>query len=394
MIRSLLSVATGLSMAALMAAPVLGQADDPVALPAGEMDAAERDRIDAAIVDLLDRNPELPALYIGIWDPERGAYTAAYGTADLDSGRAASVEDHLRIGSISKTFTGAVVLQLVDEGLVELDATVEETAPELASRFPDVADRTVAQLLTMSSGIPDYANVPDGVVGGIAADPSRVWSADELVQIGIDGGLADPGTPGYSTTNYILLQEIAEDVTGTSLADLIAERLAGPLALEQTALPAADDVALPDPFARGYLTTACAEEIIEDGGTAAPGIEAGADVTEWSHSWGQGGGGMYSTVEDLGTWAASMAGSSLLSPELAQERLDRAVAVEGVGDYGLGIIDFGGIYGHEGEIFGWEGVFFQEPVGGVSAVVAGNSCAINDVLLEAYAILNPAAAGA
>ena len=117
-------------------------------------------------------------------------------------------------------------------------------------------------------------------------------------------------------------------------------------------------------------------------------------MTEWTHSWGQGGGGMYSTVADLGRWAASMAGSSLLSPELAQERLERTVYVEGVGSYGLGIIDLGGLYGHEGEIFGWESIFIHEPVGGVSAVVAGNACAINDVLLEAFAILYPAAAGA
>jgi D-alanyl-D-alanine carboxypeptidase len=230
--RSLFSIATGLTMTAHMAVPVLGQADDPVTLPTGEMDAAERDRIDAAIVDLLERNPELPAMYIGIWDPERGAYTAAYGTADLDSGRAPSVDDHLRIGSVSKTFTGAVILQLVDEGLVELDATIEETAPELASRFPEVADRTIAQLLTMSSGIPDYANVPDGVISGVGETPTRVWEADELIQAGIDGGLSEPGTSGYSTTNYILLQEIAEEITGTSLNDLITERVTGPLALD------------------------------------------------------------------------------------------------------------------------------------------------------------------
>ena len=64
-----------------------------------------------------------------MWDPARGAYTAAYGMADAAVGRAASVDDHFRIGSISKTFTAAVILQLIDEGLLTLDQTVAEADP-------------------------------------------------------------------------------------------------------------------------------------------------------------------------------------------------------------------------------------------------------------------------
>lgn len=75
-----------------------------------------------------------PGLYFGLWDPRRGVFVRAYGSARRGRGRA-SVADAVRIGSISKSFTATVVLQLVAERSVALGGTVGAYAPDLAARF-------------------------------------------------------------------------------------------------------------------------------------------------------------------------------------------------------------------------------------------------------------------
>ena len=81
--------------------------------------------------------------------------------------------------------------------------------------------------------------------------PNCAWSADQLIGFGADGDVNPPGTGGYSTTNYISLQEIAETLTGQTIQQLIAERVSDPLSMTQTALPPNEDTTLPEPFARG-----------------------------------------------------------------------------------------------------------------------------------------------
>ena len=115
----------------------------------------------------------------------------------------------------------------------------------------------------------------------------------------------------------------------------------------------------------------------------------GTDTTDWNASYGQSGGGMHSTIADLGTWAASMSGNALLSDELAEARLQvkdiNAIPFR----YGLGIIQLANEWGHEGEAIGWEGWAGHDPDTGLSAVVATNTCSDAGVLLQALATLDP-----
>ena len=94
---------------------------------------------------------------------------------------------------------------------------------------------------------------------------------DQLIDAGIGKGLKPAGTGGYSTTNYILLQEVAEEITGTSLQDLIAKRITGPLGMANSALPPNEDTTLPEPAAHGYLNSNCIAEVEADGGNATEG---------------------------------------------------------------------------------------------------------------------------
>lgn len=335
----------------------------------GSMDAADATSIDQTVMGLMG-TPETngaTAFYLAISDPDRGDYTAAYGTTSID-GPAATTDDNVRIGSITKGFTATVVLQLVQEGELALDDTVADLMPDFAVDYPDLAPLTVEQLLGMTSGIADYLNVPDSVVAAIVDDPTRVWGAEELISAGIAAGVAPAGTPGYSTTNYIVLQLIAETLTGEPLQDLIAERITDPLGLDHLFLPSPDDTTLPEPATSGYIAGGCVQEFERDGATVAE----GTDAREWSASYGQGGGGMTSNISDLLGWAETMTGNDLLDDDVVERRL----ALTDIGGlaYGLGILRVGAWFGHEGEAIGWEAFALHDPETGVSVALAANGC--------------------
>jgi D-alanyl-D-alanine carboxypeptidase len=357
-----------------------------VQLPTEPMSAEDSAAIDAGIAAVMAKHPEVPAFYVGIWSPERGSYQQAYGVADVAAGRAASVDDHVRIGSVSKTFGAAIILQLVDEGLLALDDTVADADPALAERFPEAAKVPIRDLLGMTSGIADYMNVPDSAVAALTRAPDTQWDPGQLIRFGIDAGVKPVGTPGYSTTGYVILQEIAETLTGSTIQELVKERLTDRLGMAGTALPSNDDTTLPEPFARGYMSPACNAELERDG--AAP-VPDGTDLTDWNASYGQIGGGMHSTLGDLGTWAASMSGSALLSEELAAERLELHDAGLQVFDYGLGIMRAGTQLGHEGEAIGWEGWAGHDPATDETFVVFTTTCSDSPALFSALAVLDP-----
>lgn len=377
---ALLAGATASTASARVTAPA------PPELTSKPMGAKDRATIDAAAEATVAATapegstvPAVPGLWVGIWDPKKGAYIAAYGDARA-GGPDATTADAFRIGSITKPFTATVVLSLGADGDIALDGTIGEYLPALAEKHPDIAEITVDQLLRMRSGIPDYANVPNrGVVPAVVSDPTRVWTTDELIDIGVNGGVT-PGKPGYSTTNYLILGEIAEAATGTPIEQLIADRVATPLALTKTVLPEPSSTAAPQPQSRGYVTDA--EELIQDGAT----VPLGTDATDWN-SWGQAGGGMWSTLEELGAFTASDMGNTLLPEKLAAKRLK----TKNIGDglrYGQGIIQWGPWVGHEGEALGYETWALHNTETGVTYVASVNACCG----LRSYAALAPLAA--
>ena len=352
-----------------------------------EMSPDDQAAVEAAIAAGLDRvtaaAPGLapPALYVGVWDPDKGMYLTAQG--DAAPGQPATLDDHFRIGSTTKTFTAAVILQLVDEGELSLDDTIGTLLPDLAAAHPEIADITVESLLRMKSGIQDYLNVPDSVVADIVADPSRVWEPEELIDAALQLDLEPQGTSGYSTTNYIILQLIAESIEGTPLPASIQTRLLDPLGMTESSLPI-EDPSLPDPYASGHLNKGCVDELKADGAT---GVNADTDPTGWTISYAQGGGGMTSTLADLGAWAGSNSGNSFLSPELQTARLVADSPIGGPEIYGLGIFQLGdNWYGHAGEAIGWQTLVLHDPDTDVSVAFASNVCSGQDLVY--WSILN------
>jgi D-alanyl-D-alanine carboxypeptidase len=314
-----------------------------------EDDVAELDR--RAAEGIANSDGDLPGMWVGVWSSERGSYVGAYGDAIVEQA-AATPEDHARIGGLTMTFTATAVLREVDAGELALDDTVADHLPDLAEEHDDLAAITVEQLLGMTSGLPDYASA-GWFLAEVVDDPARVWSAGEIIdEVVARGGLEEPGTPRYSTTNYLVLGAIVSAVTGAEV-DRVLTTMATDAGLDQTALPPRTDDGLVAPAAHGYVNAAGNRDLTDVIGDAGDAPPVGTDVTRWDLSWAGAGGQMYSTVADLGAWAADGLGSTELTNATVDERLD-TTDVPGAGAYGLGIIDFGnGWIGHTGQVIGW-----------------------------------------
>jgi D-alanyl-D-alanine carboxypeptidase len=331
---------------------------------------------------MMQQDPIGPGLWVTIADPDLGYWQAAIGNAVVD-GAPATIEDHNRIGSITKTFAAVAVLQLVADDKLTLDATVESVIPETAATFRPTAQITVEQLLNMTSGLPDYA---DSVAAQVAQDPTKVWTPNDLIAVALDAAPVQPsGTPGYSTTNYTILGLIIEQITGQPVEDVISD-VAQQAGLANTALLPGDQNNMPDPSSHGYLDEASLEDLTSIGAEEL----VGTDVTDWSASWGGAGGGIYSTLDDLFAWTATAMGTTLLPADLGEQRLMLNTDLDGMTTYGLGIardphFPRPGWIGHSGQIFGWTAIGLYNTDTGAVFVAMSNGTSGIDSAVQAWA---------
>jgi D-alanyl-D-alanine carboxypeptidase len=157
-----------------------------------------------------------------------------------------------------------------------------------------------------------------------------------------------------------------EEVTGGSVEDAI-NGVVAEAGLSQSVLQPPAETQMPDPASNGYLNAPGVASLAQSGIAAEP----GQDVSDWTVSWGQAGGGMYSTIADLGTWAASGLGNTLLPKDLGDQRLQAQPTPEG--KYGLGIFDYGnGWIGHTGQLIGWESLVAYNEQTGAAFVAIDN----------------------
>ncbi|KAI9028510.1 beta-lactamase/transpeptidase-like protein [Hyaloraphidium curvatum] len=247
-----------------------------------------------------------------------------------------------------------------------------------------MAGLDVQSLLGMSSGLPDFMNSPTGAVPQVVANPSKAWTCEELIAIGLAQGVKPAGTTGYSTTNYLILQLMIEKLTGSTLDSQLQARFCVPMGMKGTYLPPNNNTALPEPAAHSVINENAQAEFAEAGGTVA----LGTDVTGWNASYGQGGGSMTGNICDLLTWADSLCGNTTLPPDLAAKRLELKEIMPGM-NYGLGIHSEGSFLGHEGEALGWETYALKWPEKGISVALAGNSCKIKLLFLIILSALFP-----
>ena len=295
-----------------------------------------------------------PAALVGIWAGDR-TWRHAAGTGNLRTAVPASVDDHWRIASNTKTFVATVVLQLVDEGALSLDDTLEPLIAGVAN-----GDRiTVRQLLGMTAGIYDYVRATPIAVD-YAIDPNLAFVPEDALAI-IRAGEPDfaPGEGlAYCNSNYVLLGYIVELVTGNPIEDEIQTRLLDPLGLTETSFPRTAE--MPEPFVHGYNDrTAGGGELID------------ASISNPDVGWAAG--AMVSTLDDLHVWVTALTDGSLLSAETQAERLAfMPISEEPIAmGYGLGILHVGGMQGHNGGIVGYSSWMLRDPETDTTIVLVG-----------------------
>ncbi|MFE4517410.1 serine hydrolase domain-containing protein [Kitasatospora sp. NPDC056783] len=251
----------------------------------------------------------------------RTAWKGTAGVGDVSTGVEPSADGRFRIASMTKTFVATVVLQLVGEGRLGLDDSVESLLP---GAVPGGASITVRQLLNHTSGLFDYTEDP-----AVKLDPEtwlregrwRSWTPQQLLAVANSHPPhSAPGTDWYyANTNYLLAGMIVERATGHDWRREVERRIIDRLGLTGTSMPA-HATGIPGPHAHTYLDL--------PGGPV--------DVTEMEPSEMDAAGVGISTTADLSTFLRALLGGRLLPAPLLTEMLTVAPASGGA-QYGLGI---------------------------------------------------------
>ena len=308
-----------------------------------------------AAADQTMADSNAPGAIVGVWEGNKSPMIVVRGTSNIVTHEPLQAGETLRIASVTKTFTATVVLQLIDEGLITLDETIDTWFPEV----PNAASITVRMLLSMTSGVTNFFYEDPDVAWSYQHEPLRKWTQQELYNILISKAPAfQPGEKCvYDDANYFLLGMLAERVTGSSMKELITNRIIVPLGLSGTSFP--DTPEMIGAYMHGY----------RDGG-ATPSLE---DITAVDPSLPWAGGAMLSNLYDLKTWLQALVQGTLISPALQQERL-RWNTMSTSFSYGLGIANMAGFIGHDGSILGYNNFTFYLPEKDATIIAIVNKC--------------------
>lgn len=319
-------------------------------------------RLDAAIESRIAQMG-VPGAIVSLSIPGEIDYVNAFGVANTATGVPMMPDFHTRIGSVTKTFTGTAVLQLVDRGLIRLDDPI--------SRYVDGVPNgdviTIDMLGRMRSGLPDYTETPFFINGlysqapmgpdAFATTPQQ--SLAEAFALPVD--FAPDADYEYSNTNTVLLAQVVEKVSGLSFADFLQQNIFGPVGLSQTSWP--PNGVMPGPFASGYNQAA------DDTDFAGQVF----DATLWNPSWGDAAGQIVSNVYDMKTWAATLGRGTLLNPATQTQRITNGTEVVPGVSYAFAIFNANGWLGHNGDIPGYATVVVYLPERDATLVVFVNS---------------------
>ncbi|MEV0547168.1 serine hydrolase domain-containing protein [Nocardia salmonicida] len=300
---------------------------------------------------------------------ERGEWVGSAGVAELGGTAKPPIDGHVRIASNTKTFTAALVLQLVAVGTISLETPVANYLPELG-----LDERiTVRMLLQHTSGVFNFTGemYEDGtIVLGIPAPGTplgkewvdnrfHAYRPQDLVELALSKPARfEPGTSwSYSNTNYVLARLLIEKVSGRSFTEEMQRLIIEPLGLSGTAVPE-NSPEIPEPHAHAYYR-------FEDDGE-----EKIVDVTRHNPSWNPCGGDMISTTRDLHTFISALLSGKLLPQELLTQMCAPHPTGIPTMDYGLGVFirdlgpDGGGIViTHNGGHAGYATLMYASPDG-------------------------------
>ena len=317
--------------------------------------ASYEERLEALVL-----KNELPGMRFSIIYPEGDQIDCAAGFADTEKGVLLDTEHIMFSGSIGKTYAVAVLMQLYEEGKIDLDARFIEYFPETAwlKRLPNMERITVRQLLEHTSGLPRYID-QQGVWDSLYNNPDKVWNYEDRFAFILDKEPVHEAGNGwfYSDSNYLLIGMLIEKTTGSPYYKDVEDRILDKEGLRNT-VPGISREILNLPMGYSGLPPffRMPEKVVKNGKYAFN------PQMEWT------GGGFASTTGDLARWAKAYYTAKYFSAE----SLDQITSINPNGDnlgdglsYGMGSFvfetEYGRMWGHTGFVPGFLSIFGYFP---------------------------------
>ncbi|MEL6460441.1 MAG: serine hydrolase [Cyanobacteria bacterium J06621_15] len=330
-----------------------------------------------ATVDSAVESARIAGATVAVINSE-GTWFGASGVSNLETEKPLNPDELFKIGSISKSFTGAAILKLVEEEKLSLQDTLDQWLPDsIINNIPNAQDINIEQLLNHTSGIANYTNqkwLTDEIAFQNGADID--WSREAIINnyVATENPDFAPGESfNYSNTNYLLLGMLIEAATGNSFQDEVNRLILSPLGLENTYF--VGDEIPEDKFVNGY-----ADLIGEDGNFGSDGVLENTKNSFSSLPFTLADGGIVSNTKDVSRFSDALFGGELLTPEslnhmLSWPNIDES-EVEVADEYGLGIYEeqtpWGEIWGHDGGAFGYISKMRYFPESDTTVVILTN----------------------
>lgn len=337
-----------------------------VTQPAADALASMDQRIEAAMAE-----DNIPGVLIGVASRGRLVHMQSYGMANVELRVPVSDSTVFEIGSISKQFVTAAIMLLVEDGKVGLDDGIHEYLPDLPSEWLGV---TVRQLLTHTSGIPDYEEIQTYEAYRFRFTPEQIIRVAHSRPMDFEPGMGWY----YSNTGYFLLSLIVERVEGRPLGPVLQSRIFGPLGMTQTRLADPEDI-IPH-RAAGYWVDRMGVALMN------------RDATQPSSTLGAG--GILSSVHDMVKWDEALYGNQLLS-EASKVAMWTSTVLPNGDDtgygFGWGVGQYRGYrsVSHNGQVAGFVASFMRLPDEEVALIVFANryrvsSGKIRDIVADTF----------
>jgi len=321
--------------------------------------------------DSMLTSAQQPGIIVSITQGDKVIYEKAKGVANIQSKEPMDTKMRFRIGSLTKTFTATVLLQLVDEKKITLDESIEKYFPSV----PNAKNITVRMLGDMTSGLYNYSESKE-FEKQMLAEPKKKWTPEELINVSLQNKVYfEPGKGWhYSNTNTVMLGVIIEKLTGSTLPKEIKKRISDKLGLNETEFAENPDIS-------GFHPNGYGED---DGTWVYPLVDV---TTKYDPSWGWAAGAMISTISDLKIYLKALTEGKLTSPEMHAERLKWGLNKPDI-KYGFGIFQISeGYFGHNGSYPGFHNISVHSPSKNITAVIFYNTQSNRDPDIFLKAIL-------
>lgn len=332
----------------------------------------------------------VPGMSLSVITPSGIEWMGVGGITDVETQAPVTKNTLFRIGSITKSFTAMTIVQLAQEGELNLDDSVEYLLPGVVPCPPEDESEdytgyngneiTVRDLLQHTSGIFNYTSAPE--YGEVWSETGQ-FTPEELVDIALaNDPSSHPDEPEwhYSNTNYILLGMIIEQITGNTWEAEVRRRFIEPLNMTNTIVPETGEAVMPgDNYAHGYYFYEGAFGELNT-------------VSDPSQTWSAG--NIISTSLDVARWLNAIA-TGVLFNDFYQDKVLTDMVDTGIGyDYGYAVaMDEYGLFGHKGKYNGYEALMRYDLETGASVAFCANRVLTEppdypqEIILQTFTVL-------